>query len=98
MKICNQGPELGVFTLVNCDNLRNFERGLGRSGLDEFDLRVGLQMSSDDSRTLFENEKASVLGPYRGLLMDINKQNTPERFRPYTLPNLDLISRMLRKQ
>jgi DNA segregation ATPase FtsK/SpoIIIE, S-DNA-T family len=93
--ICSRGPEFGIFSIIQCDNLRNFERGLGRSGLDEFDLRVGLQMSADDSRALFENEKACELGPNRGLFLDINEQNTPEKFRPYTLPDLDFLCKSM---
>jgi hypothetical protein len=92
LRLCSQGPELGIFTIAYCDNLRNFERGLGRSALDDFDLRIGLQMSPEDSRRLFESEKASELGPQRGLCLDVNRNNTPEKFRPYALPELSFLS------
>ena len=95
--VCSRGPELGIFTIAQCDNLKNFERCLGRSGLDNFDLRVGLQMSADDSRALFENDKASELGSQRGFFLDINNQNSPEKFRPYNLPQVDFLDKLINK-
>lgn len=85
-EICREGPDLGIHTLLWCDTYANLERVFERSPEKEFDLRVGLQMNSEDSRRLFDTDAASKLGPYRAIYLDEERTGRIEKFRPYGLP------------
>ncbi|MCC6189035.1 MAG: hypothetical protein IT318_08365 [Anaerolineales bacterium] len=87
LELCVVGPKHGLLTIAWCDLLRNLERALGGDALDAFDMRVALQMPMEDSRLLFESDAASVLGPYRAIYHDYNRNHT-EKFRPYALEDV----------
>lgn len=83
--ILREGPDLGVHTLMWCDNLGNFERRLGRQSGREFDLRVAFQMGSDESSTFIDTPQASKLGSNRALFFSEDLGRI-EKFRPYGVP------------
>jgi hypothetical protein len=87
--IVREGPDVGVHTLLWCDTYANLQRFFDRRVIAEFELRVALQMGSDDSRNLIESEAASKLGNYRALFYDEERSGRLEKFRPYGLPKTD---------
>jgi hypothetical protein len=93
LTIIRQGPDLGIHTLLWCDTVANLKRILDRHYKREFDTRVALQMSADDSSTLLDNPAAAKLGPYRALLVN-DEEGRHEKFRPYNVPDAQWIAAM----
>lgn len=85
-KILRDGPAFGIHTLVWCDNWNNLNRTFDRASMNEFELRVLFQMSTNDSSLLMDSPVAAKLGPHRGLIFS-QAQDNLEKFRPYQLPN-----------
>jgi len=92
--ILREGPDIGIHTLIWCDTIANFERVLERRMLAEFDMRVALQMSLDDSNSLIDNALANKLEPHRALFYDEERAGSLEKFRPYSLPKMNFIKEM----
>lgn len=86
-EILQRGPALGIYTIVWCDNAKNFDSILGRPVLAQFDRRVALRMSADDSQLLLKDTIASKLPPYRAILVDDEHSLAPEKFKPYVMPS-----------
>jgi S-DNA-T family DNA segregation ATPase FtsK/SpoIIIE len=84
--VIQQGPDLGIYTLVWCDTAANLNRMLDRRYQREFETRVVLQMSADDSSNLIDSTAAAKLGPYRALLVN-GEEGRQEKFRPYDVPD-----------
>ncbi len=87
--ILKNGPAVGVFTILQCDNLDNLKRI--DSGLQPFAYRVALQMSEMDSNKVVDSSIASKLFVFnrpssinRAYLRD-NLKNTIVKFKPYKL-------------
>ncbi len=95
--ILRDGPEVGVHTVVWCDNWNNLDRTLARGVLREFDMRVAFQMSADDSSNLLDTPLASRLGHHRALFVT-DEEGRIEKFRPYAWSDvwLERASRRLR--
>ena len=83
--ILQQGPDLGIHTLVWCDTVVNLNRILDRRAQREFETRVALQMSADDSSNLLDSTAAARLGMYRAILVS-DEEARQEKFRPYNVP------------
>ena len=83
--ILQEGPELGIHSLIWCDTVTNLNRVLDRRSLREFDTRVAFQMGAEDSANFIDTPAASKLGPYRALLVS-EEEGRIEKFRPYGLP------------
>ncbi|NWJ47149.1 MAG: cell division protein FtsK [Chloroflexi bacterium] len=83
--ILKEGPEVGIHTLVWCDNWNNLNRSLDRRVLREFGMRVAMQMSAEDSSNLLDSPVASKLGSHRAYLFD-EEDGRLEKFRPYNIP------------
>lgn len=83
--ILQEGPDVGVHTLVWCDTYENLTRTLDRRSLREFGMRVIFQMSAEDSTNLVDSPVANKLGPYRVLYFD-EEEGRLEKLRPYGLP------------
>jgi len=95
--ICREGPALGVHIIAWCDTCNNLRR-LGSETIDEFDLRVALQMGEDDSEDLIQSTAAARLDytgagfarrSARALLYSEERPGLLEKFRPYALPTID---------
>jgi len=94
-KILREGPDLGIHTLVWCDTYSNLERVLQRQDISEFELRIALQMSVNDSNSFIESPAANKLGPYLALFYDEERSGVLEKFRPYTFPKMDWIEKVV---
>jgi S-DNA-T family DNA segregation ATPase FtsK/SpoIIIE len=90
-KICREGPSCGVHALIWCDTFSNFERSFQRKEIDEFCLRVALQMSESDSRSFIGSDLANRLGKDRAIFIDDEAQGGAEKFRPYSLMTVEWI-------
>jgi len=84
--IVREGPEVGVHTIVWCDTYANLTRTLDRRSLREFEMRVAMQMSAEDSANLIDTPAASKLGLYRAYFYSEDESRL-EKFRPYGLPS-----------
>ena len=84
--ILRDGPEVGVHTIVWCDNMNNLNRALERGALRDFALRVTFRAPRDDSHALINSPAAETLHPLRALLYD-DDQNLLTKFRPYSAPD-----------
>jgi hypothetical protein len=92
-----EGARLGIHVIASCDTYNNVNRYLSRKALSEFEMRVLFQMSANDSASLIDNPKASLLGLHRALFYNA-QEGYLETFRPYFLPGaewLDLAGRNL---
>ena len=58
-----EGTRLGFHVIATCDTYNNVNRYLSRKAFSEFEMRVLFQMSANDSASLIDNPKASLLGP-----------------------------------
>jgi hypothetical protein len=85
-----EGTRLGFHVIASCDTYNNVNRFLSRKAFTEFELRVLFQMSANDSASLIDSPKASLLGLHRALFFDA-QEGRLETFRPYALPAEDWI-------
>lgn len=93
-EILREGPEVGVYTLAWSDSLVNLNKRLVRSALSEFDMRVVMQMSANDSNHLIDSTAASQLGAFRAYFYS-EEESTLEKFRPYSVPSAEWLRRYL---
>jgi S-DNA-T family DNA segregation ATPase FtsK/SpoIIIE len=89
--ILREGPAAGVHTVVWCDSLTNVSRWLDRQALRDFDMRVLMQMSANDSSNLMDSPAASKLGGHTAIFYS-EERGQAEKFRPYGLPTNDWLS------
>lgn len=85
--ILKNGPAVGVFTIMQCDNLDNLSR-IGNP-LSSFTYRIALQMTENDSNKIVGSSIASKLfvfnrpsSVYRAYFRD-NNRNINIKFKPY---------------
>ncbi len=85
--ILKNGPTVGVFTILHCDNYANLCR-IG-SPLSSFNYRVALQMSENESNKIVDSSIANKLydikrasSKYRAYFRD-NSRNITTKFKPY---------------
>ena len=91
--ILREGPDLGIHTLIWCDTYTNLARTLDRRSLREFEMRVAMQMSAEDSVNLIDFPAAGNLGLYRAYFYSEDEARL-EKFRPYGLPSITWIQRV----
>jgi hypothetical protein len=85
-EIITEGAGRGMHVLAAFDTYNNVNRSLTRKALTEFEMRVLFQMSTNDSASLIDNPKASLLGLHRALFYN-EQEGYLETFRPYALPD-----------
>ena len=95
--LITEGARLGFHVILACDSYNNVNRFLSRKAQSEFEMRVLFQMSANDSASLIDNPKASILGMHRALFYNA-QQGHLETFRPYALPPIDWIKQSLARQ
>ena len=83
-KLCRDGSAYGIHILIWGDTFSSFERVFQRNDIDEFGLRVALQISESDSRSFIDSDAANRLGSHRAILFDDEKHGRLEKFRPYS--------------
>ncbi len=92
--ILRNGPDCGIHTIVWCDTYNNLKRSLEPGAMKEFDLRLVFQMSVDDSTSLIDVTAANTLGGHRALLYNEDTGRL-EKFRPYSVPSIPWLQRVL---
>ena len=90
-KLITEGSSHGIHIIGSIDTYNNVNRFLGRKGLSEFEMRVLFQMSANDSASLCDDPKASILGLHRALFYN-EQEGHLETFRPYALPPSDWLA------
>ena len=81
-EVLREGPAVGVHTLLWCDSAGTFQRWLPRSAADDFEYRLLMQMSGNDSNLLIDSAAANRLGPHVMLLYE-ESGGAYRKFRPY---------------
>ena len=100
VQIFQDGPDVGIHSIIWSDVYRNFVRAFDRA-LNHFDMRVLLQMNADDSNVLIDSSMAANLKPLQAFYFDGDRPNSLEKFKPYELidkPTLDEILRHIREK
>jgi len=92
--IC-EGTRLGCHVIATCDTYNNVNRYLSRKAFSEFEMRVLFQMSANDSASLIDSPKASLLGLHRALFFNA-QEGYLETFRPYALPGSEWLEQAAR--
>ena len=90
-----EGTRLGFHVIATCDTYNNVNRYLSRKAFSEFEMRVLFQMSANDSASLIDNPKASLLGLHRALFYNA-QEGYLETFRPYALPGSEWVEQTAR--
>jgi hypothetical protein len=85
-EIISEGPPLGIHLITSLDTLNNVNRSLSRKAVSELGMRVLFQMSANDSASLIDSPKASMLGLHRALFYSEHESRL-ETFRPFALPD-----------
>lgn len=83
--ILRDGPEVGIHTLIWVNTYSNSEKVFSAKDLNQFSLKVAMQMSEDDSRRFLNEPLAATLGPFRAYFVDEDAGGKFEKFRPYGL-------------
>lgn len=89
MAIASQGAELGIHLILWVEGIKTLNQlfaGKERISLSNFDLRIGLTMPTDDSRTLFNETLAANLTKLRAYFKDEATAANLEKFKPYAVP------------
>lgn len=84
--LISEGASRGIHIIASCDSYNGVVRHLGRKALGEFSMRVLFQMSANDSASLIDSPKASLLGLHKALFFN-EKETYLEVFRPYATPS-----------
>lgn len=84
--ILDDGPDVGVHTLVWCNTVTNLNRTLDHRALRNFAMKVAFQMSGEDSANLIDTPAATGLGSYRAYFYN-EDEGLLEKIRPYDLPS-----------
>lgn len=94
MYVLEQGPRVGVYTILQVDTLKSLTERIASKAYDYFNHRIALQMRSEDSEKILGSKKANELyieGRESSLnrAYYFNKKNeTYVKFRPYELDSL----------
>ncbi len=91
--ILRDGPAVGVHVFAWADTAPSLQRCIDRNALREFDFRVLMQMSANDSSYLMDTPTASRLGAERALIFSEEKGAT-ERFRPFEIASAQVLAKL----
>lgn len=92
--IIEQGPRVGVYTIIQVDTLKSLSERIAPKAYDNCNHRIALQMRGEDSQKILGSNKANELrieGKESSLnrAYYFNKKNeTYVKFRPYELDTL----------
>lgn len=78
--LLKEGPEVGIHSMVWCDSYSNI-----KYFINEFNMRIALQISKDDSYDLIGSYDANELKKYKAINYD-KIEGKIEKFRPYSFP------------
>jgi DNA segregation ATPase FtsK/SpoIIIE, S-DNA-T family len=96
-QVLSEGTRLGLHVIASCDTYNNVNRFMNRKALSEFEMRLLFQMSANDSASLIDSPKASLLGLHRALFYNA-QEGYLETFRPYALPDSAWLSAQLKRE
>ena len=92
--VLEQGPRVGIFTILQVDTLKSLTERVSGKAYDYFNHRIALQMRSEDSEKVVGSKKANELS-VEGKESSLNrafyfnkKDNVYIKFRPYELDTL----------
>ena len=90
LALASQGSELGIHTVLWLDNMKTWSQltADNRSVLTHFDLRVGMNMPAEDSRTLLGEHYAQNLPRVIAYFCDKAVGSNLEKFKPYAIPSV----------
>lgn len=86
--LLKDGPTVGMHVWLWADSAGTLARWLSRQSMRDLELRVLMQMSSNDSNQLIDSNAANKLEPHVALIQD-EMDGKPIKFRPFaweTLP------------
>lgn len=89
-EILRDGPSHNVHVLAWAESYSTVNRWLSRNAVREFEIRLLMQMSANDSSNLVDSVAASKLGDHVMLLYD-EATGHEQKFRPYANEGLDQI-------
>ncbi len=95
-EILQEGPAMGIHTIVGADTYNTVDRVFARQTLREFNNRVLFQMSAADSNNLIDTPIANSLGFQRAILYN-DEQGILEKFRFYAAPQDRLLEELMLK-
>ena len=93
-EIISEGPPVGIHLITSLDTLNNVNRSISRKAVSELGMRVLFQMSANDSASLIDSPKASMLGLHRALFYSEHESRL-ETFRPFALPDAGWVAEAL---
>lgn len=92
--VLEQGPRVGIYTILQVDSLKSLSERITTKAFDFFNHRIALQMRSEDSDKVLGSKKASELyiegkesSMNRAFYFD-KKNDNYIKFRPYELDTL----------
>ncbi len=85
--LLRDGPTVGLHVLLWADSASTLTRWLSRQSLRDIELRIVMQMSSNDSNQLIDSNAANRLEPYVALIQD-DLDGKPIKFRPFDIDTL----------
>jgi DNA segregation ATPase FtsK/SpoIIIE, S-DNA-T family len=87
LKIISQGSELGIHTILWLEDMKAFNKLTvnNKQWLGNFDLRVSLNISEDDSRSLLGETFAAKLPRLRAYFKDDSAATGLDKFKPYAV-------------
>lgn len=85
--LLRDGPAVGLHVLLWADSASTLTRWLSRQSLRDIELRIVMQMSSNDSNQLIDSNAANRLEPYVALIQD-DLDGKPIKFRPFDIDTL----------
>jgi energy-coupling factor transporter ATP-binding protein EcfA2 len=86
-ELLRDGPSVGIHVWVWADGVGTVSRWISRQSLRDFEIRILMQMSSNDSNQLIDSNAANRLEPYVALLQD-DVDGKPIKFRPFSISTL----------
>ncbi|MGI0480412.1 hypothetical protein ACN4EE_06445 [Geminocystis sp. CENA526] len=89
LELISKGSELGIHTILWLEDMKGFAKlsNNNRQWLGNFDLRVGLTMSGDNSRLLLGESFAEKLPRLRAYFKDDSLSIDLDKFKPYAVPS-----------
>lgn len=87
-EILRDGPSHNVHVVVWAESYSTVNRWLSRNAVREFEVRLLMQMSANDSSNLVDSVAASKLGDHVMLLYD-EATGHEQKFRPYSNEGLE---------
>jgi hypothetical protein len=89
-EILRDGPGAGIHTVLWVDNWNSLSRWLARQSLHDLEIRILMQMSSNDSNNLIDSPIANRLDTHVMLVYD-EAAGTTRKFRPYRIDQFESV-------